>query len=233
MKNKLLSIFIFLGSLTIYSQVGIGTPMPNASSQLEITASNRGVLIPRISLTSSTDASTITNGNINSLLVFNTATVSDIKAGYYYWFDNKWNRIVISGETAVPAGSVIYNPVTQTFLYIDNSGNSQIIDFSSIVKANETVTTQIQNTATGAITYTNEAGNSTTSQVVSANAGNLLKVGIDGGAMLDVSSIPVGSTTVSNASTANISTVIVNGVTSLGAPIVNLNETSLSGTKIG
>ncbi|AWK06525.1 hypothetical protein HYN56_20770 [Flavobacterium crocinum] len=232
MKNKLLCIFIFLGSFTIYSQVGIGTPVPNASSQLEITATNRGVLIPRISLNSSTDTSTITSGNVNSLLVFNTATVSDIKPGYYYWFDNKWNRIVVSGETTVPAGSVIYNSVNQTFSYIDNSGNSQIIEFSTIVKANETITTQIQNTSTGAITYTNEAGNSTISQVVSANTGNLLKVGSDGGAMLDASAIPVGSTTVSNASTTNTSTITVNGVTSSGAPIINSNEISLTGSSL-
>ncbi|MBW1655403.1 beta strand repeat-containing protein [Flavobacterium quisquiliarum] len=232
MKNKILFTLLLLSSFVTYSQVGIGTPTPNSSSQLEVAATNRGVLIPRINLTSSTDVSTIAGGNVNSLLIFNTATISDIKPGYYYWFDNKWNRIVVSGETAVPAGSVIYNSVNQTFSYIDNSGNSQVIDFSPIVKANETITNQIQNTATGAITYTNEAGNSTTSQVVSANTGNLLKAGTDGGAMLDVAAIPVNPTTVSNASTGNIATVTVNGIASTGAPIVNLNETSLSGTSL-
>ncbi|KAF2515555.1 hypothetical protein [Flavobacterium foetidum] len=134
MKNKILCIFIFFGSFITYSQVGIGTPTPSISSQLEVTATNRGVLIPRINLTSSTDTLTISGGNVNSLLVFNTATISDIKPGYYYWFDSKWNRILVSGETASTAGTVLYNSVTQTFSYIDNSGNSQVIDFSSIVK---------------------------------------------------------------------------------------------------
>lgn len=137
--------------------------MPNSSSQLEIVASNRGVLIPRLNLVNSTDASTITSGNVNSLLVFNTAAVADIKPGYYYWYNNKWNRIVIDSETSTAPGTVIYNSTTKEFSYVDPSGNLQPIDFSVIVKANETITTQTQDLGTGTITYTNEAGATSTS----------------------------------------------------------------------
>ncbi|PIF30501.1 hypothetical protein CLU81_0931 [Flavobacterium sp. 9] len=157
MKNKLLSVLLFLGSYTAYSQVGIGTPVPNSSSQLEVVATDKGVLIPRINLTSSTDVTTIKNGNINSLLVFNTVSISDITPGYYYWYNNKWNRIVISSEISQSPGTVIYNPVNQQFTYIDSSGNSQILDFNSIVKTNETITTLVSN-IDGSYTYTNEAG---------------------------------------------------------------------------
>ncbi|MEA9414243.1 hypothetical protein SHI72_14965, partial [Flavobacterium sp. PL02] len=104
MKNKLLPLIFVLGSYSAYSQVGIGTPMPNSSSQLEVVANDKGVLIPRVTLTSSTDVTTIKNGNVNSLLVFNTATVADIKPGYYYWYDSKWNRISISNEAYGVAG---------------------------------------------------------------------------------------------------------------------------------
>lgn len=165
MKNKLLSLFLFLGSYAAYSQVGIGTPMPNASSQLEVVAADKGVLIPKISLTGSTDATTITNGNVNSLLVFNTATISDIKPGYYYWYNSKWNRIVISTEIAANPGTVIYNPNNQQFTYIDASGNTQNIDIGAIVKANETVTSLINNGG-GSYTYTNEAGTAVNIDVV-------------------------------------------------------------------
>ncbi|CAA9195296.1 hypothetical protein FLA105534_00583 [Flavobacterium bizetiae] len=165
MKNKLLSLFLFLGSYAAYSQVGIGTPMPNASSQLEVVAADKGVLIPKISLTGSTDATTITNGNVNSLLVFNTATISDIKPGYYYWYNSKWNRIVISTEIAANPGTVIYNPNNQQFTYIDASGNTQNIDIGAIVKANETVTSLINNGG-GSYTYTNEAGTALNIDVV-------------------------------------------------------------------
>ncbi|UPZ14381.1 beta strand repeat-containing protein [Flavobacterium humidisoli] len=156
-KTLLLTFFIICYLGPINAQVGIGTPMPNASSQLEVVAADKGVLIPKISLTGSTDATTISNGNVNSLLVFNTSTISDIKPGYYYWYDNKWNRIVISNEITTNPGTVIYNPTNQQFTYIDASGNTQIIDISSIVKANETITSLINNGA-GSYTYTNEAG---------------------------------------------------------------------------
>ena len=231
MKKHLLFIVLFFGGFAANSQVGIGTPMPNSSSQLEIVASNRGVLIPRVSLVNSTDASTIVNGNVNSLLVFNTALIADIKPGYYYWYNNKWNRIVIDSETSTAPGTVIYNSTTTTFSYVDPSGNLQPIDFSAIVKANETITTQTQNLGTGAITYTNEAGTASTSQVVSTNANNLLIIGTDGGAMLNPSAI-ARTITVSNASTGNTSTITVDGITSVGAPIVNTNETALSGTSL-
>ncbi|MHC0442822.1 hypothetical protein ACWA1B_18935, partial [Flavobacterium sp. 3-210] len=165
MKNKLLPLIFVLGSCSLYSQVGIGTPMPNSSSQLEVVANDKGVLIPRIKLKNSTDATTIVNGNVNSLLVFNTETVADIKPGYFYWYNNKWNRIVVSSEINASAGTVVYNPVNQDFNYIDASGNNQIIDLSSIVKANETLTTLTSN-GKGLYTYKNELGDSVSINVI-------------------------------------------------------------------
>ncbi|MEI6586685.1 MAG: hypothetical protein WCL56_11400 [Sediminibacterium sp.] len=80
----ILSICIFvLFTINIFAQVGIGTNSPNASAKLEINANNKGLLIPRVALTGSTDATTITSPS-NSLLVYNTATTSDVLAGYYY-----------------------------------------------------------------------------------------------------------------------------------------------------
>ncbi|KIA93503.1 hypothetical protein OA93_21860, partial [Flavobacterium sp. KMS] len=167
MKNKLLPLLFVLGSYSAYSQVGIGTPLPNASSQLEVVASDKGILIPRINLTSSTDATTITNGNQNSLLVFNTANVADIKAGYYYWYDNKWNRIVISNEVAPSTGTVIYNPTTQQFTYVDASGVTQTVDFTQVVKSSETLTTLTKDAANdGKYVYKSEDATTTTIDVV-------------------------------------------------------------------
>jgi len=162
MKNNLLSLVLILVCSTSYSQVGIGTPMPSASSQLEVVAANKGVLIPRINLTGSTDATTIANGNVNSLLVFNTATILDVKPGYYYWYDNKWNRVAVSSEITATPGTVIYNPVNQQFSYIDATGTAQLIDISSIVKANETVTTLNKDGSNnGQYTYTSENATAT------------------------------------------------------------------------
>ncbi|PWB23896.1 tail fiber domain-containing protein [Flavobacterium sp. HTF] len=100
MKSKILYLLVLLANYGTYSQTGIGTFNPDASTRLEVVATDKGILIPRVALTGSTDTSTITNGNVNSLLVFNTVTVSDVTPGYYYWYANKWCKIAVSGEDA-------------------------------------------------------------------------------------------------------------------------------------
>jgi hypothetical protein len=62
---------LLLGSLLWAQSVGIGTSTPNASARLEVSSTNQGVLIPRVSLTSVTDAATIPSP-ATSLLVYNT-----------------------------------------------------------------------------------------------------------------------------------------------------------------
>jgi len=101
MKKLILCLFILLGT-TLYAQVGVGTASPNVSTQLDVVATNKGILIPRVPLKSTTDATTITNGNVNSLLVFNTATIADIKPGYYYWYVGKWHRRTITATNNSP-----------------------------------------------------------------------------------------------------------------------------------
>jgi len=149
MKNKLLPLFIILGTYTMHSQVGIGTKDPHKSSQLEVSASDKGVLIPNVALTSLTDAVTIKDAK-ESLLVFNTTANTDIIPGYYYWFDNRWNRLALSTEIS-GAGTVIYNPTTKELTYIDSSGNTQIININDL----ETITTLTDNND-GTYTYVNE-----------------------------------------------------------------------------
>lgn len=106
MKNKLLPLFVVLGAYSAYSQVGVGTLTPKPSAQLEVFSNDKGVLIPRVALKSTTDKTTVTHGSgalpyENSLLVFNTATIADIIPGYYYWYVDKWNRIAVAGENGL------------------------------------------------------------------------------------------------------------------------------------
>ena len=172
MKNKFLPLlFLLLGGYVTYGQVGIGIQSPDVSAQLHVAATNKGVLIPNVSLQSLTSSNPIlNNGGIpNSLLVFNSATAgtapNNVTPGYYYWYDNKWNRIVISSEATPSEGVVIYNPTTNIFTYIDGNGNPVVIDFEAIVKTYETITTLV-NTASGVYIYTSENNTATTIDVV-------------------------------------------------------------------
>lgn len=83
--------FALLGTSTAVAQQGFGTNTPDRSSAIEIKSTNKGLLIPRIALTSETDQTTI-NNPANSLLIYNTSIASGLNAGYYYWnaITTKW-----------------------------------------------------------------------------------------------------------------------------------------------
>ena len=87
-------IFLLIYSQS-HAQLGVGTVEPDPSAMLDVVSNNSGILVPRIALASTTDATTIANGNVESLLVYNTATAMDVVPGFYYWTDGSWNRLAI------------------------------------------------------------------------------------------------------------------------------------------
>jgi hypothetical protein len=103
MKN-LLIILLFIYSGT-YAQTGIGTTTPDASAKLDVTASNKGFLPPRVTLTSRTDNSTIPN-SATGLLVYNTGTNPNLVAGYYYWNGSSWATIATATGSGVSSSYV-------------------------------------------------------------------------------------------------------------------------------
>jgi trimeric autotransporter adhesin len=79
-----LALILFTGALTVSAQnIGIGITTPDASAVLDVNATNKGLLIPRVALTSLTDAVTIT-APANSLLVYNTNGAVPGGVGFYY-----------------------------------------------------------------------------------------------------------------------------------------------------
>ncbi len=104
-----LSVFAFF-STNIFSQsVSInGTgDAPDASAILDMSVvNNKGLLIPNVALTSSTDASSISSP-ASGLMIYNTATAGDVTPGYYYFNGISWERLA--------NGSFIFeNGITKT-----------------------------------------------------------------------------------------------------------------------
>lgn len=66
---------------------------PEPSAVLDVYSTSKGLLVPRVSLTATTDTTTI-KAPVVSLLVFNTATAGDVTPGYYFWTGSAWVRIV-------------------------------------------------------------------------------------------------------------------------------------------
>jgi hypothetical protein len=115
MKNAILFLSILVGA-AVHAQIGIGTTSPNPSSLLELQSSSKGLLIPRVSLLST---------SATSLLVYNTSSINDIVPGFYYW-DSVWKSFKttsipssgpywsVGGNTSSSAefmGSVNYSPL--------------------------------------------------------------------------------------------------------------------------
>lgn len=89
------SAFVFFCSaLTLAQNVGINETgaAPENSAILDVSSPDKGVLVPRVALTSATDAVTIASPAV-SLLIYNTATAgvnpNMVSPGYYYWDENQ------------------------------------------------------------------------------------------------------------------------------------------------
>lgn len=92
MKKILFFVCLLSGTYFANAQVGIGTPTPVTSAMLDIDSTDKGLLIPRIALTSKSVFLPITGTEVDGLLIFNTGTALD--KGFYFWKDKKWNQVV-------------------------------------------------------------------------------------------------------------------------------------------
>ena len=98
---------------------------PDNSAILDLNTGNnftspngKGLLIPRVALTGTGDITTIASA-ATSLLVYNTATVSDVTPGYYYWNGSAWVRFTIGGGSSL---SVTMQTFTADGTYTPTAG---------------------------------------------------------------------------------------------------------------
>ena len=134
MRQIFISIFLF-SVLSSSAQVGIGTSTPNASAKLEVSASNKGFLPPRVALAGTADASTISTPAMG-LLVYNTATAgsspANVTPGFYYYDGTKWQRISNSMPTETLTFSVNANPNTGGTTFSGTAASTNYIYVSTI-----------------------------------------------------------------------------------------------------
>jgi len=87
MKHLILLLMLFFTSVA-YAQIGILTDTPHASSALEIESTNKGLLIPRITLSTNINSPDPVSGPAVGLLIFNSGANQPV--GFYYWSGSKW-----------------------------------------------------------------------------------------------------------------------------------------------
>ncbi len=110
-------VFFLLISYGALSQTGIGTTTPNASAKLEVFATDKGFLPPRVALTATNSASPISNP-ANGLMVFNTASAGaspfNVVPGYYYWDGVGGRWVSLSTTVGNVQNQAIYRSTANT-----------------------------------------------------------------------------------------------------------------------
>lgn len=108
MKRGIVIIAFGLVFLSGNAQTGIGTSTPDASAKLDVSATNKGFLPPRIALTATNAASPVTSP-ATGLLVYNTATTNNasnnVAPGYYFWNGSAWVAILGNITTSSISGN--------------------------------------------------------------------------------------------------------------------------------
>lgn len=148
-------LFYFVFGLETHAQnVGINSTgtAPDASAMLDVVSSNKGLLIPRVSLTNVALASPVTSPT-TSLLVYNTnATVSGGNGlGYYYWDGTLWVNLLSSSVGLSDDWTKTGNAGTTAGTnYI---GTTDAVDF--VVKTNNTEVARYENSG-GRVLFQNQ-----------------------------------------------------------------------------
>lgn len=100
-------LFLLIFPLVINAQVGINTTTPHSSSMLDITATNKGLLVPRVSIPNLNAAAPVAAPAV-SLLVYNTNTTTG--TGFHYWNGTQWVPFTGAADNDwVIVGNDMYN----------------------------------------------------------------------------------------------------------------------------
>ena len=93
LKLSILSLFAFL-TITANAQVKVGNNPTtiNTNSVLEIESTNKGLLMPRLALTSTTTASPL-SAHVAGMNVYNTATAGDVTYFRKALYRFKWTNM--------------------------------------------------------------------------------------------------------------------------------------------
>lgn len=121
MKKINLILILILGMAGYsYSQVAINIDgsNPDSSAMLDVQSDSKGMLIPRVTLTSNTDNTTIENPAIG-LLVYNTGNDSIFKIkGFLFWNGSEWRLISNTAADYIPDEADSPEPLEVSTSYI-------------------------------------------------------------------------------------------------------------------
>lgn len=101
MKQLYFAMLAVLFSAVSFAQTKIGTsPDINADAMFEVESTNKGLLLPRVELTSTNVAAPM-SAHVAGMTVYNTKAQNDVLVGFYYNDGKKWQQMVTKDYKAV------------------------------------------------------------------------------------------------------------------------------------
>jgi hypothetical protein len=107
LKNLIILITLIISVSGFAQNAGIsatGAVPPNSSAGLDVNFSNKGILIPRVALTSTTSNLPL-DASVAGMLVYNTETINDVTPGFYFSNGSSWIKGL---PEATSAGDIQY-----------------------------------------------------------------------------------------------------------------------------
>jgi hypothetical protein len=102
--------------LTTQAQIKIGgtaagTTDAGAHLQIGDNPATKGLLLPRVQLVATTSWGLAGTGATaqNGMFVYNTNTVADVTPGVYYWYNNKWVRLIDVPASPSSSGGTVFD----------------------------------------------------------------------------------------------------------------------------
>ncbi|WP_055443164.1 hypothetical protein [Lacinutrix himadriensis] len=105
----LFTYLLLIFSITAFAQVGIGTTTPASGALLDLDDANRGLLVPRVTITDLATAAPVT-APATGLLVWNLDIGTGV--GFYYWDSAAW--VPIGGSATANDWTLAGNAITGT-----------------------------------------------------------------------------------------------------------------------
>lgn len=131
-----LPLLVILHTALHAQNVGINATgaAPDASAMLDVAATNRGFLAPRVALTATNAAGPITTP-ATSLLVYNTATAgtapNNVVPGFYFWNGTAWVPFITSSSISSGAWTLTGNAGTNATTNFLGTTDSQPLTLRS------------------------------------------------------------------------------------------------------